>query len=161
VKFLPTDAAGSGRPLTLKDRGIRFIAASAVSTAIGLAVVAVAYGVVGLSAVLASFVALCIGLGPTYVIYRRWVWGDRDRASAFAPHAMFWTFMIVGWVGSTGAILVVSRVCQADHLSRLNRTLAVTASSLCAYGLTTLVRYLVFDTFVFRSSDNKGSWRSQ
>jgi len=97
----------------------------------------------GWSAVIASAVAAV----PSYVLNRRWVWGASSRSHFLKEVLPFWVMFAIGLGFATLASILAA--AAADDVSHLAKTFIVVGSSIFAYGVLWIVKYVVMNKILF------------
>ena len=103
---------------------------------------------VGMGASLANVVAVSAGIGPSYVLNRRWVWKRQGPHSAAREVVPFVSLSVAGLVLSTLAVAKVAEIGQA--WSGPARTLALPIANIGAFGAVWVVQFLLLDLVLFR-----------
>jgi putative flippase GtrA len=134
---------------------LRYSASSVVATAISQLAFLVCYWI-GTPATLASVIAFAAGAVPNYLLNRRWAWGRTGPAHP--------TRELLPYVAITLASLVVISVLTtaADAWIRNMtdthswRTLLAGTAYLAANGFTFILKFVLFDRFVFAAPGDAG-----
>lgn len=133
----------------LGRKGARYAAVSAVSITITEAVLAFAFGVLGLEARVANLVAFVSGGIPAYVLNRRWTWRKTGRSHLTREVLPFWILALVGLGLSTLAVGVADDVAADLTDSRRLQTVFVVGASLTALGTVWVAKFFAFDRLMF------------
>lgn len=119
----------------------RYSTSSVVATVVSQLAFALCYWF-GAAALVATLVAWLAGAVPNYVMNRRWAWG---RGGQLLPYAI----IVLGSAASAALVTTVT-----DHLvrgidSHAWKTLLVTGSYFGTYGVLFILKFVLFDRFVF------------
>ena len=122
----------------------RYSAASVVATVLSQLAFALCYWF-GTIPVVASVVAWVSGTVPSYLINRRWTWRGKPGRDLL-PYAI---------IVVTSAVLAALVTTLTDHLvqdridSHAWQTVVVTGSYLATYGVLFILKFVLFDRYVF------------
>ena len=130
-------------------RLIRYSGASAVSTTIGLSVLAVLVGTGATTAGWANVIATAAGTGPSFEMNRRWVWGKKGHRSLRGEVVPFCILSFVSLAVSTVAVSRVTGWAAAAGLHGTGRAAAAMAANLVSFGAMWVVQYLLLDRILF------------
>lgn len=103
----------------------------------------------GTPPVVASIVAFAAGAVPNYILNRRWAWGRTGRADRTRE---LLPYVVIVVVTAAAAALMTT---AADHWlrdridSQLVQTVLVGATFLGTYGVMFVLKFVLFDRFVF------------
>ena len=98
-------------------------------------------------------IASCIAGGiPSYYMNRRWVWGKSGRSAISSEVAPFWILTFVGLAASTWLAGFAATYGEEHFDSRAVQTALVSAASLFAFGTLWILKFVVFERFLFRTS---------
>jgi putative flippase GtrA len=128
---------------------LRYAAGSLVATGCSEVVLVVGYALVGLGPQAAAVVAWVAGAVPNYLLNRRWAWRGCGRAAVLRQLVPYWVITL----GT--AALAISMTTAADawvrHAisGRGERSILLGAVYPAAYGLLFLVKFALFDGWVF------------
>jgi putative flippase GtrA len=126
----------------------KYSASSVIAGVISELAFAICYWV-GTTPLWSSIIAFLAGALPNYVLNRRWAWGRTgraDRTRELLPYA------IIVVVTALAAALVTS---LADHWlrdwidSHFWQTVLVSVTFLATYGVMFILKFVLFDRFVF------------
>jgi putative flippase GtrA len=110
---------------------------------------------VGVPAATANVIAVSCGIGPSYVVNRRWVWRRGGRAALTREVIPFWTLSILGLVASTVAVARVAAI--AASWPATVRAVALPAANLAVFGALWVAQFVLLDRVVFASHDSGAS----
>ncbi len=96
----------------------------------------------------ANVVAVCCGIGPSYLGNRHWVWGRSGRSDIARELVPFWVLSLVGLVVSTVAVSWVASAVAGWSSSA--RAIALPAANLSVFGALWLLQFALLDRFLFR-----------
>lgn len=131
---------------------LRYVAGSAVATVASHLSFLVVYAL-GSGPRIASVVGFVAGFVPNYHLNRRWTWQQSGRSS--------WSREVVPYVAVVLSALVLvtagtewaeARI-TALALSRQVEVVAVTAAFAAVNGVLFVVKYLIYDRWLFRAGD--------
>jgi putative flippase GtrA len=134
------------------DRGrkrLRYMAVSLISVVVGQATLALAFGIFGWDARSSNLVAFAAGAVPSYWLNRRWTWGKRGRSHVLREMVPFCLMAIAGLALSTWAVRIAEIAALRLTEARAVQTAIVMGSSLGAYGLLWVAKFLAFDRVLF------------
>ncbi len=138
--------SGSGVRRTRLLLWAKYSAASVVATVLSQAAFALCYWF-GTAALVASLVAWVTGTVPSYLINRRWTWGHRNPAGRdLLPYAII---VVVSAVLAAIVTTVTDHLVQDRIDSHAWQTLLVSASYLGTYGVLFILKFVLFDRYVF------------
>jgi len=132
-----------------RHKVIRYMLASVFNTVLGMGLLAIGFDIFGLSAFVANLCAVLLGTGPMYMVNRRWVWRITGRSQFYAEIVPFWVLTLAGWLLSSGAVVLASRLGSSLNMGRGAQTALVVSGAMVAYILLWVVRFLVLDRTVF------------
>ena len=134
--------------MTLVQRVARCFSVSVGTTLLSAAIlVALTLGA-GIPAGAANVIAVCCGIGPSYVANRRWVWPRiAGNGSVAREVAAFWALSLGGLVASTFAVARVAAI--GVNWSASARAIALPAANLAVFGALWIVQFVVLDRVLF------------
>jgi putative flippase GtrA len=97
----------------------------------------------------ANLAACTIGGIPSYYLNRRWAWGKSGKSDMWREVVPFWTMNFVGIAFSTAAVAVADHWGKVHLDTHLMRSLFVNAANLGSFGVLWVVKFLVFNKFMF------------
>lgn len=127
---------------------IRYAAVSGVTTVLSQTVLAVLVATRATGAVTANVIATMVGIGPSFELNRRWVWGKRGRRSLGGEVLPFTMLSAAGLGLSSLAVAIASHF--VEHWSTTTRTLTIQLASITAFGIVWLVQFVLLDKVLFR-----------
>jgi putative flippase GtrA len=137
---------GSGLRRTRLLLWAKYSAASVVATVISQAAFALCYWF-GTAALVASLVAWVTGTVPSYLMNRRWTWGHRNPAGRdLLPYAII---VVVSAVLAAIVTTVTDHLVQDRIDSHAWQTVLVSGSYLGTYGVLFILKFVLFDRYVF------------
>lgn len=128
---------------------LRYVAVSLVSVVVGQATLGLAFGIFGWDARSANLLAFAVGAVPSYWLNRRWTWGKHGRSHVLAEIVPFCLLAIAGLALSTWAVRAAEVAALKLTGVRSVQTAIVMGSSLGAYGLLWVAKFLAFDRVLF------------
>jgi putative flippase GtrA len=135
---------GSRRRIAV--RFTRFTAGSVVALATSELALVLCYGTGWLGTTAASAVAFFAGAIPNYVLNRQWVWGRRGRPKVRAELIPYVAISIAALVAGALATGLAARLAPGDVSIRVT---VVAAAYVAATGLLFVVKFVVYERFVF------------
>jgi len=103
----------------------------------------------GVPAGIANVIAVCCGIGPSYIGYRRFVWRRSGRPSIRREVAPFWLMSLAGLLIST---IAVDRVGAWSHAWPVAwRAIALPGANLAVFGALWVAQFLLCDRVIFRA----------
>jgi putative flippase GtrA len=127
----------------------RALSVSAFTTVLSNTLLVMLTFVVGLGASLANILAVTAGVGPSYVLNRRWVWRRSGPHSASREVVPFVSLSCAGLVLSTLAVAAVARLGR--DWSGVAKAVALPAANIAAFGIVWVAQFVLLDRVVFRS----------
>ncbi|MEI8406800.1 MULTISPECIES: GtrA family protein [unclassified Kribbella] len=137
---------GSGARRTRMLLWAKYSATSVVATVISQIAFALCYWF-GTAPLVATLVAFVSGTTPSYLINRHWTWGHKGRPGReLLPYAIIAvTSAVIAAIVTT----VTDRLVQDDIDSHFWQTVLVSASYLGTYGVLFILKFVLFDRYVF------------
>ena len=132
--------------LFLADHGaklLRYCGVSVVNVITGQALLAFCLEILEFGGVVSQLVAAMVSAVPAYVLSRRWVWKQTGRDSFRTEVLPFWIIAIIGLVFAVSSIAVVEQFTD--------RTILLMLTSLTAYGVVWIGKYIVLDRVMWKS----------
>jgi putative flippase GtrA len=141
------------RPATLPTRLIalarsedgrrlfKYSLVSVISVAIGQAILAFCYVVLGWSGSASNVTAVCLSAVPSYLLNRYWAWQKRGPNHFWKEVVPYWSLALVGLLFSTFAV----------HYADMwwGNALAVQGASLGAFGVLWVAKFVLFNKVLF------------
>lgn len=136
----------------LRARGLKYTAASVISTALsqlllfGFSRLLTATTSLERSTawVMANIAAVTLSAVPSFYLNRMWVWGRGGRGVNVTREALpFWGFAVAGLLLSTVSVAVAARLTDA--------TVVANIANLLAFGALWLVKLFVLDRHIFNA----------
>jgi len=124
------------------EKVLRYCGVSVVNVFTGQTTLFVALALFQVNPVPAQVVAASVSAGPAYVLSRRWVWRQTGRDSVRSEIIPFWLLTLAGLAFALTAMALVAQVSEAP--------LVLMFTSLVAYGLVWVAKYLVLDLVTWR-----------
>ena len=100
-----------------------------------------------LGAIGSTWVAFVAGAVPNWVLNRRWAWEKRGREGVARESALYVLVSIVSLVASSA--VTKATALAVVHTNRTARDLLVTFSYMASVVVLSVLKYLVYDRFVF------------
>jgi putative flippase GtrA len=134
--------------MRLRQRLARCFSVSVGTTLLSAAIlIALTLGA-GVPAGAANVIAVCCGIGPSYLANRHWVWPRVSAPRGVAREvSAFWALSLAGLVASTYAVARVAAV-GADW-SASARAIALPAANLAVFGALWVAQFVVLDRVLF------------
>lgn len=124
----------------------KYSAASVVATTLSQAAFALCYWF-GTTPLIATLVAWVTGTVPSYLINRHWTWGHRSPSGRdLLPYAII---VVVSAVLAAIVTTVTDNLVQDRIASHAWQTALVSASYLGTYGVLFILKFVLFDRYVF------------
>lgn len=130
------------------QKAIRYTLVSVISvviTQIALLVLQLLH----VSPVPANLIACTIGGVPSYYLNRRWAWGKSGKSHLWKEVVPFWSMNFLGIALSTWSVAIADTWGTHHFDSHLVRSLVVNAANLGSFGVLWVVKFLVFNKFMF------------
>jgi putative flippase GtrA len=125
---------------------------SVLNVLLGETLLALAFGFWHWSARLATLFATGVATFPAYFLSRTWVWGRRGRSSFAREILPFWALAFLG----LGLAVWAAGLAEtfARHLTAMRgaETVVVMSSTLAAFGVVWVARFVILDAVLFRAS---------
>jgi putative flippase GtrA len=128
---------------------MRYVIASVVSVIAGQIILAVCFGIARWPAEASNLAAFVVGGVVSYTLHRRWTWGRSGRSRVLREIVPFCVIAIAGLLASTWMVGLAASNADRITTSRTGQTLLVMAASLAAYGALWVVKFLLFDRYLF------------
>lgn len=130
-------------------KAIKYTAVSVISTAFSQAAFILVYGVFGVFGPRGSSIfATCMGTIPSYYLNRNWAWGKTGRSHLMKEVLPFWGLALVGLVFSTWAV-DFTHTHTVGIRNNVEHTAILAAAYLGAFGTLWVVKFLIFNRFLF------------
>jgi putative flippase GtrA len=100
-----------------------------------------------LGAIGSTWVAFVAGAVPNWILNRRWAWEKKGREGVARESALYVLVSIVSLVASSAATKATA--LAVVHSSHTARDLLVTFSYMASVVVLSVLKYLVYDRFVF------------
>jgi putative flippase GtrA len=130
-------------------KAMKYTAVSVISTIVSQIAFILVYGVFSWFGPRGSSIfATCVGAVPSYYLNRRWAWGKTGRSHMMKEVVPFWALALVGLVYSTWAVDFTH-----SHISGVTshflHTVCLAAAYLGSFGSLWIVKFLIFNRFMF------------
>lgn len=125
------------------DKLLRYCGVSVVNVLSGQGILAFCLVVLDMGGVSSQLIAAMLSAIPAYILSRRWVWKQRGRDSFRSEVLPFWTMALIGLVFAVTCIAIVERFTDA--------TLVLMLTSLGAYGVVWVAKYVVLDQIMWKT----------
>jgi putative flippase GtrA len=137
----------------------RSMAVSVTTTVLSLSILVVLTATRSLDATMANVVATVTGIGPSYVLNRRWVWRCVGRGSTRREILPFCTMSLSALALSTVAVHYAADWAIGNDLGRIERTTVVVASNIATFGSLWVAQFFILDRLLFGRRDASGDPR--
>jgi putative flippase GtrA len=128
---------------------LRYAAGSAVAVVCSEVVLVGSYALFGAGARTAAILAWLAGAVPNYVLNRRWAWRRQGRAAFLRETLPYWAITL----GTAAAAVTLTTVADGwvhrAMAGRGGQSLLLGAVYLAAYGLVFIIKFVLFDGWVF------------
>lgn len=125
------------------EKLMRYCGVSVVNVLTGQGILALCLTAFALGGVVSQVISATVSAIPAYVLSRRWVWKQKGRDSFRNEVLPFWTMALIGLVFAVSAIAIVEQFTES--------TLVLMATSLAAYGVVWVAKYVVLDKIMWRT----------
>jgi putative flippase GtrA len=125
----------------------RYGAGSVVAFVTSVVVYYVCFSFAHLGAIGSTWVAFVAGAIPNWVLNRRWAWEKRGREGVARESALYVLVSIVSLVASS--VATKATALAVVHTNHTARDLLVTFSYMASVVVLSVLKYLVYDRFVF------------
>ena len=125
------------------EKLMRYCGVSVVNVITGQGLLALCLTVFVLGGVVSQVISATLSAIPAYILSRRWVWRQEGPDSFRTEVLPFWTMALIGLVFAVSAIAVMERFTDS--------TLVLMATSLAAYGVVWVAKYVVLDKIMWRT----------
>jgi putative flippase GtrA len=99
--------------------------------------------------VLSSVVAVAAGTLPSYELNRRWTWRKSGPSHMWREIVPFWVMSFIGLVFSTLCVYLAEGWAEGQDLTKARTALLLNASSLAAFGLLWVGKFLIINHLLF------------
>ncbi|MEW6152691.1 MAG: GtrA family protein [Actinomycetota bacterium] len=128
---------------------VRYSMVSVISVVISQILLFIAFGLLKWPARTANVWAVCLSAVPSYYLNRAWAWGKRGRSRLFKEVVPFWAMALLGLAFSTIAADLAETWAAGVTTSHLLTTMIVMASSLGAFGVLWVAKFIVLNKLLF------------
>jgi putative flippase GtrA len=125
----------------------RYGAGSVVAFVSSVVVYYLCFSFAHLGAISSTWVAFVAGAVPNWILNRRWAWEKKGREGVARESALYVLVSIVSLVASSAATKATA--LAVVHTSHTARDLLVTFSYMASVVVLSVLKYLVYDRFVF------------
>ena len=142
----------SGLSATLRARGgtfLRYAAGSVVAFGCSEAVLIGSYALLGVGARTATVLAWAAGAIPNYLLNRRWAWRGRGRAGFLRETLPYWGITLGTAAAAVAATSLADGWVHRSVAGRGEQSLLFAGVYLAAYGVIFVVKFRLFDKWVF------------
>lgn len=131
------------------QKAIRYTLVSVVAVVVSELSLGFFYGVVHWTARSSNITSAIIGGIPSYYLNRTWAWGKSGRSHLWKEVVPFWGLAFIGLAFSTWAADAGDHFAKGHFDSHLLRTGFVMGSSLTAYGILWIGKFILFNKVIF------------
>ena len=131
----------------------RSLAVSVVTTALSTSILAALTYTAVTSPARANVLATVAGIGPSYVLNRRWVWQRTHRSDLAREVVPFWAMCLCALVASTWTVAHAASWATTSHVGPLARTAVVLAANLATFGGLWAAQFLLLDRVLFNQPE--------
>lgn len=135
--------------MSIVQRVARCFSVSVGTTLLSAAVLVILTLGAGVPAAIANMIAVCCGIGPSYLANRSWVWGRRGPSSLTREVLPFWALSIAGLGASTVAVACVASITA--HWSTSTRATALPLANLSVFAALWILQFAVLDRVLFKA----------
>lgn len=128
---------------------LKYAAVSGISVVVYETFLFIFFGLVHLSVLLATFLAVSLSAIPSYILNRAWAWGKSGRSHLFKEVLPFWGMALLGLVMSLVAADLAKDWADSVTDSHLMRTFIVMLATLGAFGVLWVGKFFVLNRFMF------------
>ena len=125
----------------------RYGAGSVVAFVTSVVVYYLCFSFAHLGAIGSTWVAFVAGAVPNWVLNRRWAWEKKGREGVARESVLYVLVSIVSLAASSAATKATA--LAVDHTNHTARDLLVTFSYMASVVVLSVLKYLVYDRFVF------------
>jgi putative flippase GtrA len=126
-------------------RAARSLGVGAVTTALSITILAVLTQWTAMRPATANVVATVAGIGPSFVLNRRFAWRRTGRSHLVREAAPFWAYCLAALVASTLAVDAAGRLAASAGLTSVARTALVIAANVSAFAVLWVGQFLLAD----------------
>ena len=131
------------------EKLMRYCGMSVVNVLTGQGLLALCLTVFAFGGVVSQVISATLSAIPAYILSRRWVWKQSGSDSFRNEVLPFWTMALIGLVFAVSAIAVMEQFTDS--------TLVLMATSLVAYGVVWVAKYVVLDKIMWRTPADAAS----
>ncbi len=106
--------------------------------------------------VLSSVVAVAAGTVPSYELNRRWTWRKSGPSHMWREIVPFWVMSFIGLVFSTACVYGAEKWAENRDISKAKTALLLNATSLAAFGLLWVGKFLIINHLLFHRDHHAG-----
>jgi putative flippase GtrA len=130
----------------------RSMAVSVITTVISLSILVALTATRFLGASPANVIATVAGIGPSYILNRRWVWKRAGHSNMTREVLPFWTMCLVALVASTAAVGAAADWASGRQLGSFIRTAVLVTANVATFGALWVAQFMVLDRVLFRTA---------
>lgn len=128
---------------------MRYSLVSVISVGVSTLVLVFCSGVLSWSAVVSNTVATAVATIPSYELNRKWAWGKTGRGHLWKEVTPFWVLAFIGYGFSTICVHFAEDFAMGHGYSHLTRTGLVGLTSIAAFGVLWIVKFVIFNKVLF------------
>ena len=148
----PVNARRRRLPLARMSRSL---AVSLCTTALSATILALLNFTRMTSATHANIAATVAGIGPLYLLNRRWAWKCTTRSSVVREVAPFWAMSLFALVASTWSVAHADIWATGHEFGSATRTAIVIAANLVTFASLWIAQFALLDRVLFTSNDHR------
>jgi len=126
----------------------RYALTSVVATLVSETTLLLVYGSGLLTASVAAIVASLAGTAPSYAMSRYWIWPEADRRRPVRQALAYWCISLACMAVASAATGWAAAHAQTGRLAHL---VVVGAAYLVVYGLLWMVKFLLYQAWLFKA----------
>ena len=131
------------------QRLLKYSLVSVVALAVSTVVLLICSGLFSWSGVVSNTVATAVATVPSYELNRKWAWGKSGKGHVWKELVPFWVLSFIGWGFSTLCVDYADTFARTHHLAHLTRSGLLGLTSIVAYGLLWIGKFLILNKVLF------------
>ena len=128
---------------------LRYSMVSVIAVGISEVVILVCAWVFHFSGVVSNALGAAASTPAAFELNRKWAWGKSGKSHMWKEVVPFWALTLAGLAASTVTVDIADRIAKSNHVTGLDRALAIMGASLFAWGVIWVLKFVIFNRLVF------------